>query len=134
MANMKKVSCFKNNPAFTLVEITVVVLIFGILASIALPQFSNIVENQRASAAKTILSNLHMSQRRYFIDHNNYATNIDDLDIPGATAPQGFINLTVNNTAVNVANLKRDDGTYTLSIDAAGVLHCNGGGCNKIQM
>jgi len=46
------------NKAFTLIELLVVVLIIGILAAIALPQYERAVERSRASEARLMLNTL----------------------------------------------------------------------------
>ena len=57
---MKKIK--SSTQGFTLLELLVVVLIIGILASIALPQYENSVEKSKASEALIILKSLREQQ------------------------------------------------------------------------
>ena len=47
-----------NNKGFTLIELLVVVLILGILAAMAMPQYFKAVERSRMTEAVTLLSNI----------------------------------------------------------------------------
>ena len=66
---------------FTLLELLVVVLIIGILAAIALPQYKKATEKSNAIEALTILKSLWESQQNYYLLHNTYALKFADLDI-----------------------------------------------------
>jgi len=70
-----------NNKAFTLIELLVVVLIIGILAAVALPQYQKAVEKSRATQAFTLLKSLAQAQQAYFLANGEYASNLDDLDV-----------------------------------------------------
>lgn len=68
---------------FTLLELLVVVLIIGILAAIALPQYKRAVEKSKMAEAVIIVKAIAQSQQRYYLVHNKYVRclDLDNLDI-----------------------------------------------------
>ncbi len=66
---------------FTLIELLVVVLIIGILAAVALPQYQKAVEKSKAVQAQAILPPLIQAYQRYYLEHGTYATKFSDLDV-----------------------------------------------------
>ena len=69
---------------FTLVELLVVVLIIGILAAIAVPQYQKAIEKSKAVQAITLLRAVQKAQEAYFLANGKLATDFNELivDIP----------------------------------------------------
>ena len=67
---------------FTLIELLVVVLIIGILAAIALPQYTTAVEKSRATEALALMGTIRYAGERYRLQTNKWPdTHLDYLDI-----------------------------------------------------
>ena len=77
----EKVANTKNNKGFTLIELLVVVLIIGILAAIALPQYKMAVGKSKYATLKNITKSLRGSVERYYLINNILPTKFSDLDI-----------------------------------------------------
>jgi len=75
----------RSNRGFTLIELLIVVVVIGILASIAVPKFATTKEKAYVASMKSDLRNLVTAQEAYFADHVTYTATVTNLDyLPGS--------------------------------------------------
>ncbi len=79
-----------NKQAFTFIELLVVVLIIGILAAVAVPQYQKAVFKSRVTHAITYVKAIHDAQEVYYLANGQYATSQEDLDIQ-ANCPDKWV-------------------------------------------
>lgn len=71
---------------FTLIELLVVVLIIGILAAVALPQYQKAVARSRIGALLPVMKTIVEAEENYFLANGTYTINPANLDIDMPTA------------------------------------------------
>ena len=98
---------------FTLIELLVVVVIIGILAAIALPQYQMAVGKSKLVELKTIIKTVYEAEQRYRLANGSYPTSIDDLDVSFNTTSKSTYKV----------DPARDDKGYNFKIS-------NGVGCS----
>ena len=86
-----------NRSGFTLVEILIVVIILGVLAAVAIPQFTSSTDDAKTSALDMTLSELRNAIELYFHQH-------------GGTYP-GQLKLTTVDSEVDRYEAAHGDGT-----------------------
>ncbi len=106
----------RNRKGFTLVELMVVVVILGILASLAVQQFGSHFDSAKLAKVKADLKTIASAGEIYKIVKGSYPTSIDVLENEGylKKKPLSPVDGTEYawNTANNVAVLRKtSDGT-----------------------
>ena len=96
----------RNEKGFTLVELMIVVVIIGILASIAIPKFTSLIGKTKATEAKQQLGSIVTLEKTYYFTNDAY---IDFL--PGTDCNE-------------IAYAQPDGGrfTYSFAVDTATAL------------
>lgn len=87
----------KNN-GFTLIELLVVIAIISILASVALPSYSNYINKAKLTEAQSLSDGLKARVTEYYQEHGTFPENNKTLK---AAEPEKFIGQYVTAIAVN---------------------------------
>lgn len=74
----------------TLIELLVVISIVGILAAIAIPQFSRYRKNAYDAAARSDLRNAAVTQESFWAESGRYTDSIEELKARGLNLSPGI--------------------------------------------
>jgi prepilin-type N-terminal cleavage/methylation domain-containing protein len=89
MGVMGKIRAKRGQKGFTLVELAIVIVIIGVLASFGVPRFRDAVERSKAGESLNYLSAVRAAQERYHAREGSYASDLADLDV-SIPAPKYF--------------------------------------------
>ena len=93
-----------NEKGFTLIELMIVVAIIGILAAIAIPQFSAYRERSYIASMKADCNSVRTAEEAHFVDNDTYTiTNADLPGLPTAFSAGNTVVVTAGTGGIGVA-------------------------------
>jgi len=91
-----------NQPAFTIVELLVVIVVIGILAAITIVSYTGISQKATVVSLSSDLSNASKQLKLYQIEHGSYPTSLDGNNCPLGSDPSPDMKYCLKATSGNV--------------------------------
>jgi type IV pilus assembly protein PilA len=93
-------SRLQRKEGFTLIELMIVIAIIGILAAIAIPQFSAYRQRSYNSSAQSDIRNIATAQEAYYVDNSRYSNTADGTALTPTYGymPSGGVTVNITGT------------------------------------
>jgi type IV pilus assembly protein PilE len=138
-------SLLKKRSGFSLLELLVVLVIVGILASVAYPSYVDSVRKANRSEAIAELQNILAAQERYFLANRTYAKDLTLLGYPAGGTLDNFtlagedcdpvdLTLCVEIRASAATDSQKEDGDILMSTSGISALFDHGTDTVKEQL
>ncbi len=124
----------KHGAGFTLTELLIVVIIVGIIATLALPMLVKTMEKAKLGEAASNLNLIRTGEKIYFLEYGQFIGNMGDLNIEDPNSQAGrYFDYTIAAPAPTTdfsAKAARKDGKYSgkaIYIDKSGTITADSG-------
>ncbi|MBD2106849.1 type IV pilin-like G/H family protein [Nodosilinea sp. FACHB-13] len=98
-------SSVQRERGFTLIELMVVVVILGVLATVALPSFLNQAARSKQARALKYVGTINRAQQAFFVEHSRFATSTDELGFARENAPPDYTyTMTAGGTGLEITS------------------------------
>ena len=121
----------KNLQGITLIELMIVIMIVGILAAVAYPNYLEYSARAKRNEARAALLRLAINQERFYLNNNTFTADMTQLGFSASPFTTETGNYTVAVTAADASNFsatatyllggKEADRCLTFTIDGRGV-------------
>lgn len=117
----------KYNKGFTLVELMIAVVIVGILASVAIPAYTQYTVRAKRAAAESFIMSVANKQEQYILDARQYATTLALLNMTPPADVSAHYNITITNVGATPP-------TYTINAVPTGSQATNDAKCGTVSI
>lgn len=98
---------------YTLIELVIVLLLIGILSSLAIHTYRTMINKARMTQAKTVLHHLTKTEAIYFTEHDVYTDNVILLDFDPVKYPYYQVSVELDSDAKNFTGIATGVGPMT---------------------
>ncbi|SCK18864.1 type IV pilin protein [Vogesella sp. LIG4] len=118
----------KTQQGFTLIELVVVMVVAAILATIAIPAYSQYIQKSRRIDAKNALTAVQLAQEKYRGNNTAYSSSQASLGLT-SSSPQGYYTISITTATsstyaalavINASSAQAKDSCNNLTINQDG--------------